>query len=329
VPAGTALETDGVNADRGWLRVLFEGAPGWISQQVVRPDAAIEGLPVIDAAKQSPMQAFYFSTGTGEPSCSEAPPSVLVVQGPEKVAVDITANGADIRIASTIALRLLDGNRMQLIVISGEATVDGVVVPRGFTMTVELSEDGKGVAGPWGDFRPLNESELAFLQPLENIPVELLHYAIIIPDLADIEAILARLNAGRGGGEGGNGEGQQDTAGGATGGTGGGGVCAGFGPTSPMGSLPYEMVTFYWNPAAGATQYVWNLYHEGGGLLSSYTTSDTNVTLDVTADGIGAGTLFYWDVIAYSGSSVLCTSSRVSVVRQNPPIPPPAGTQEP
>ncbi len=52
------------------------------------------------------MQAFYFRTSISGTQCTEAPNS-LVVQGPQDVAVDITANGADIRLGSTIALYLL------------------------------------------------------------------------------------------------------------------------------------------------------------------------------------------------------------------------------
>src|SRR5262249_18989320 len=60
-------------------------------------------LPVIGPDTKTPMQAFYFRTSISGTACDQAPNSV-VVQGPKNLTIDINANGADIRLGSTIAL---------------------------------------------------------------------------------------------------------------------------------------------------------------------------------------------------------------------------------
>ena len=47
VVAGTTLDADGLSADLGWLRVLYDDAPAWISRSVIGPADGIEALPVI------------------------------------------------------------------------------------------------------------------------------------------------------------------------------------------------------------------------------------------------------------------------------------------
>ncbi|MBC7813575.1 MAG: hypothetical protein H7175_20620, partial [Burkholderiales bacterium] len=115
-PFNTPLEADARSADSGWVRIVYGDAPAWISTIVVRSDGDINSLPVIDENSRTPMQAFYFSTGLGTPECSEAPPSTLLVQGPDRLSVELTMNGVDVTIGSTIGLRTMDNNRAQLFV---------------------------------------------------------------------------------------------------------------------------------------------------------------------------------------------------------------------
>jgi hypothetical protein len=82
---------------------------------------------------------------------------------------------------------------MQLFVLSGSATVNGVVVPAGFMIEAPLGEDGRSLSGPWTGSRPMSADELAMFLPLENIPANLLHYPIVLPTLRDIAAILAAI----------------------------------------------------------------------------------------------------------------------------------------
>lgn len=196
VAVGTQLEADGLNFDRTWVRVLRNARPVWIRGDLLQAEdaEALSALPIVDGKNYTPMQAFKVRTSFGGPQCDEAPPSVLIVQGPEDVTVSINANGADIRISSTIALYTTEDGRLVLLVISGSANVGGYEIPAGFMMSARLNEDGE-VDGPWEFFRPLTEEEIADLLPLEDIPEELLHYKIVIPTPEQIARTLEALRA--------------------------------------------------------------------------------------------------------------------------------------
>ncbi len=80
VPPGTSLTADAVSADGQWVRVTYNGTPGWLTQQVISSGSDISSLPTIG---ETPMQAFYFRTSISGTQCTEAPNS-LVVQGPQR-----------------------------------------------------------------------------------------------------------------------------------------------------------------------------------------------------------------------------------------------------
>jgi len=194
VVSGTVLEADGLNFDKTWVRVLINDLPAWIRGDLLQaenPDA-LSALSIVDGKNYTPMQAFKVSTSFGAPECDEQPPSVLVVQGPEDVTVSINANGADIRISSTIALYTTEGGKLVLLVIHGSASVGGYEIPAGFMMEVQLDEEGL-IDGPWEFFRPFSEEDIANLLPLEQIPEELLHYKIVIPTPEQIAEMLREL----------------------------------------------------------------------------------------------------------------------------------------
>jgi hypothetical protein len=194
VTSGTQLIADGLNFDKTWVRVLLNDLPAWIRGDLLLAEdpETLSALPIVDGKNYTPMQAFKVRTSFGSPECDEAPPSVLVVQGPEDITVSINANGADIRISSTIALYTTDDGRLVLLVISGSANVGGYEIPAGFMMSAALNEEGE-VDGPWEFFRPLTDEELLELKPLEQIPEILLHYPIVIPTPEQIAEILAAL----------------------------------------------------------------------------------------------------------------------------------------
>lgn len=306
VPSGTELAADGLSADQQWLRVLYGTGPGWISRQVVNAADGVDSLPVIKSESRTPMQSFYFRTGVGAPTCEASPPSLLVVQGPNGVKVDITANGADIRIGSTIALRLLPGNRVQLITISGNAEVGGVNIPAGFTITAQLTPDGLDIEGDWTGFRPLTEEELAELKPLENIPENLLHYLIVIPSIEDIQRALAAFaqtsHAGQGGATSGPAAGQVD--------------CSNLKPTSPLNGLAGGPNTFYWDSAPGATDYQVNVYDEFNTRVASALTAAPNTSLTASLSGAGNGLSFSWEVVALVNGQVACSASTGAMFRE-------------
>ncbi len=307
VPTGTTLDADALSTDGQWLRILYESGPGWISREVIQATGDLNTLPNIDREARTPMQAFYFRTGIGDPSCTTAP-SLLVVQGPQGVKVDLSANGADVTIGSTIVFRSLGDGLVQLMVIDGEAQLGNVLVPQGFSVKARLSEDGKTIIGDWTDFSPLSEEELQLLSTLENIPPNLLHYPINLPTLEEIQQALLFFS-------------QTSTVGGgaSSGPAAGQANCSNFRPTSPLGGLPFGQTTFYWDGAPGATSYRVNLYDETGALKASFETTAPNTNLVGDTAGLGGGFSFSWEVVALVNGQVACTSAGVTMLREAPP----------
>lgn len=162
IPQGTELQTDAISEDGLWLRTAFDGLPGWVSRDAVTAEDDLSSLPVYTPQSRTPMQAFYFRTTLGS-DCSAAPDAV-VVQGPQNMTIDITANGADIRLGSTVALQTLPADPtttrqlvgdnentppvsglFQITVLDGEAVIypdtdQEVRVPEGYTAATCLSE---------------------------------------------------------------------------------------------------------------------------------------------------------------------------------------------
>jgi hypothetical protein len=301
VAAGTALAADAISADGNWLRVAFQNAaPGWINKSVVQTSDDLSKLPVYNRTSRAPMQAFYFRGNVGQPSCQQSP-SLLVVQGPEKFAVDITANGADIRIGSTIVLRKTASDRMAIIVINGGAKIGVVVIPSGFTVEAPLGSDGKSVDGPLTNLRPLTQEELDGLQVLEDIPPDVLNYPIQVPTEEEIQRILALYSR----------PGQQP---GQTSGGGGKVNCAPFRLTSPLDGWAVVPTTFYWDAAPGANGYRLNVSG-----LASVTTPATNATVDL---GSVSGNGMTWSVDALLDGQVVCTAGPASLPRDTRIAPP-------
>ncbi len=310
VATGSELMADGLDSTGEWLRVLYDSGPGWINSAVINTAGGLSTLPTITSETRTPMQAFYFNTTASGPSCNEAPPSVLVIQGPNSVKVEITANGADITIGSTIVLRLLENNQMELIVIQGEVKLGNILVPAGFKITAPLSEDGKNIAGTWQNLAPLTEEDIAELKPLENLPPNLLHYPIIIPTSEQIQAALEFLNQ------------LANSVGSSTGGSGAGGVdCTNFKPTSPREGLAYGSNTFYWDAAPGATSYQVNVYTDGGRLVGVYPSDGTTTNLVLDASTFGAGSAFTWEVVALINGELACDSAPIALPRAFPSDP--------
>ncbi len=297
VAVGTALSADAINPTKDWVRVVFDNAtPGWINRALVETDGDLDTLPVFATDSKTPMQAFYFKTGIGAPSCNKAP-DVLVVQGPEKVSVDISANGANIRISSTIALRMIEGNKMQVITIHGQAKINGVIVPIGYVTTVQLSEDGKTIVGNPEPPRPLTQEELDELQWLELIPTDILNYPIDVPN----DVIVQPTNVPSGN----NGTGSTTFV-----------NCKPFKATSPLDGLNYGMNTFYWDAAPGATSYRVNVQGAGSKDVDAPT---TNTSFDISSAGFNPQ--LTWSVDALYKGVVVCSTAPVTIPREWAPKP--------
>ncbi|MDZ4763381.1 MAG: choice-of-anchor Q domain-containing protein, partial [Chloroflexota bacterium] len=213
VPMGVTLDADAATSDAGWARVTYEGQPGWLAQAVL--DVPVTpALPVYDGDTRTPMQSFYFRTGIGALNCIPAP-STLIVQGPQNVSVNLNANGADIRLGSTVALNTLPidaatvtalfpsyrgreriARLMQVTTLDGEAIIypdseNPIIIPAGQMGITCLAEARNlGLDGERNDnvvipacgwfLRDLTRSDLA---PFEGIEGFTLNYPITIPPL--------------------------------------------------------------------------------------------------------------------------------------------------
>jgi hypothetical protein len=295
VLTGTTLTADAASQDGQWLRVIYnQTTPGWINREVVQNAGDLGGLPKISADSQTPMQAFTFRTGIGSPACNQSP-SALVIQGPQKLAVNITANGVNINIGSTVALRTTDHGTLQITTISGEIHVGGLTIPRGFTTEAKLSPDGKTIIGVFSYPRPLTESELEDIQWLEDIPTSVLNYPIILPTEEELQQYLRSLQLKQPAS-------QVD--------------CSRFRPTSPLDGMNYGQQTFYWDAAPGATSYRVTVVGVGTAEVDAPT---TNLTFDVGHGG--APFQATWYVEALLDGAVACTTSQVNIPRAAPPAP--------
>ncbi len=160
VAAGETLAFDAQNADSTWYRTVLDGRIGWVFSDLLgTPDDLID-LPVIDGQQRGAMQAFYLRTGFGTPACEEAPQDTLVVQGPDGISIDLTVNGANINLGSTIAMRILPpGNIIEFTVIDGRLTIEAgnpdgsdLVLFENFRTTACLDEpENLGVDGSTND----------------------------------------------------------------------------------------------------------------------------------------------------------------------------------
>lgn len=303
--AGTPIAVDGISPDSEWYRVVYNEGVGWIHNSVIPP---IDGLPVISSTTRGYMQSFYFSTGAGESVCSEAP-GLLVIQGPGGIQVDLTVNGADIAIGSTIALTTV-GNSLQLYVLDGQAIVSGFIVPAGYTINAVLDASNTIIPGSWTNTRPMSGTDLSPFQSLPQIDASVLNYSIQPPTQEQIAQTTTALS-GR-------------TSGTISGSTSRSTIdsvnCTGFVVTSPIGALPFGAVTFYWNPAVGATQYRVSIYSPTAvGAASTMLVDGSRTSVQVDATNLGGGNAFSWEVTALFNGEDACTTGRASLTRDTGP----------
>lgn len=200
IDAGDSLSVDGQSADGNWYRTVIGSRIGWVFANLIEADDSLQSLPVIDGTQRTLMQSFYLRTGFGAPSCEEAPEDTLMIQGPDGIEIDLTVNGADIRVGSTIALRILPpGDLMEITVIDGKVIVPGagpngedLIVYENHRTTACLTEpDDRGVDGNEND-RVVGCDDTSWSEPefvpdsplgeafciLEDVPENLLNYPV-------------------------------------------------------------------------------------------------------------------------------------------------------
>jgi hypothetical protein len=196
IGAGTPLAVDGFSPDGEWLRVYFEyqhgystRATAWVNKSSLDSTVNTSSLPVIQDSSRSPMQDIQVQGGFDDSGCGGQPVSQLVIQGPSNIETDVTVNGADIRISSTVVIRILPGNILQLIVISGIVTLNPdspnpIIVPAGYVVETQLDENGEISDNPeWSEPRLLTQDEVDLLTTLELLPANTVNYSPSIPTI--------------------------------------------------------------------------------------------------------------------------------------------------
>jgi hypothetical protein len=130
--------------------------------------------------------SFYFRTGIGDSTCSEAPSSGILVQTPDGVSeVTLRMNGVDIALGSTAYLQAQPGSDMTVSVIEGKAAVEAQgelqIVTAGSRSNIPMSDD----LIPAGPPSPPTPYEAATLQ---NLPVNNLERQI------SVESVLVSID---------------------------------------------------------------------------------------------------------------------------------------
>lgn len=186
---GSQLGLLGKNASEDWVRADIQNIIGWLPVSAFDPvqiEAALPQLTVVEDDAPLPMQAFTLRTSFDNSGfeCAAAPPSLLLVQGPERVQVSFEVNGANVQIASTVLFYQTDEDTLRLATLDGEATVgDGQVIPQGFAANASLNDDGE--VEEWDETEPIPQDELERLRGLELLNNEqnpLLNYPVDVPD---------------------------------------------------------------------------------------------------------------------------------------------------
>lgn len=340
--ADTQLDADALSSDAEWLRVAFKNRPMWISRMLVQPDEALSALPQVDGTQRSTMQAFYLRNGIGASDCVEAENS-LIVQGPKNITIDLTVNGANLTIGSTVVLNAVD-DELVVTVIDGTVTIDedqdGVVeqtVRTGQQSRVCLgSPQNLGIDGESND----REVSCAFSAPidipfeelgaqycnLEGVPADVLAYPIDLlcagesretylaevlpptPVAAPVQPI------------------QPDST--TTGGT---GDCSGLALIAPLGAVPLGQTTFSWSPAASVEQYFVNFYGVDGANTYGAQVDSTVTSISVDTTTVPQGDRLQWEVLGVTGGQVVCNTGRTAILQRDEPVvvvPPPANNEE-
>jgi hypothetical protein len=153
------------------------------------PGQAVTVLLLGDVQLQSlaGSSAFTFTTGVGAPSCAQIPPSSLIVQGPRGLVVDLTINGANVRLGSTMVLRTNDRS-IQFATLDGRVVINGeTIISKGFRAFAELDDEGLIIEDSWGEVEVMDAEELELFEAYEELPDELFDYEVDLPDAEEIE----------------------------------------------------------------------------------------------------------------------------------------------
>ncbi len=137
-------------------------------------------------ASTTPLQAFYFKSGANDAPCAEAPSSGLLIQSPVGgQRVNLTINGVDLNIGSTVYLQAQPSGDMQISTLAGvvQVTADGqtVISVEGTSVSVPLDANGTASAAP-------NQPSSLNAKPLMPFVKTLQSYPDLLATLADDDA---------------------------------------------------------------------------------------------------------------------------------------------
>jgi hypothetical protein len=124
IKAVRALKTSPLNAEQGTWGIsllklqanLPDTMPGQNVTFLVFGNTSVENT-------SGDMQAFYFTSGLGDPSCKEVSADGIIVKSPKHTEVTFTANGAQVTIASTVVLMATPNKSMSVELVEGSARV--------------------------------------------------------------------------------------------------------------------------------------------------------------------------------------------------------------
>lgn len=186
--AGQTLKAVARTEAADWLQVrLSEAQLGWVFAGLVSAKGSIAKLNIAgaeDAARFGPMQAFYFSTGLGNPACKEAPQNGILIQTPDGVeSVDLLVNEVSVRLSSAAFFSAPGGENLTLKVVEGLARIEaeGAVafIPQGGEISVPMTENLTPAGAP-ERVKPYTP------ETVEPLPVEILENPVeIAPPLTE------------------------------------------------------------------------------------------------------------------------------------------------
>ena len=303
---GTELIADGLSSDLEWAHVITDQGTAWISRQIISVvDGDLDSLPVITDNTRTLWQEMVVTMSDDGDGCGGDFPPMLYIQGPDNITATLLVNNIELRINTDAVLQIDENNVMSLYTMDGVVTTDGISVPAGFTMSIQLSGDGRDRDGSWTNLRPIDETERGILTGLELIPETGLYRVIEVPSQEEVSELLAVLN-------------QASAGTGATIVTSAGQNvdCASFQPTFPLDSIGPGVSPFYWDGATGAEAYNLNFYDVGGAFLGAVTVDALNPTYQIDpGDIVGGRGQFGWRVDALVGGQVACTTGQAIVQR--------------
>lgn len=313
--AGQTLQADARSSDDAWLRVVTTFGPAWVSRAALDPLFDLERLPVVTEESRTPMQAFFFRTAFTDLECVQAP-SLLALQSPRGIKVDLTVNGANIQMGSRAILRTLPpGDVLEIITVSGAVTLEpGTpnerVISAGTKARARLNAEGGVILTSFSFPEPISPDDAAAIATVDAAFTAIgLHDEETTPNrpTLPLATIITAVPPPPPAVD-----------------------CRPFRATSPLDGLPYGIGTFYWDAAPGADGYRVVVIGESGAQVFTADAGQTNVSADLSVGGIGHGFSFTWYVEALRGGAVVCSTPPVTLFREAPPPdnPPPQPTTD-